>query len=113
MLGRPELAEDPRFKTNGDRQNNREALNEVLNAKLAEVDGVSFSLELLKAGLPCGPVLDTKQVLEGAHDGRRLVVFEFPSMDAIHRFWHSPEYEKVKSLRKDAASIDVWAVPAQ
>jgi uncharacterized protein (DUF1330 family) len=53
------------------------------------------------------------EVLEGAHDGRRLVVFEFPSMDAIRRFWHSPEYEKVKTLRKDAASIDVWAVPAQ
>jgi uncharacterized protein (DUF1330 family) len=53
------------------------------------------------------------EVLEGAHDGRRLVVFEFPSMDAIRRFWHSPEYEKVKTLRKDAARIDVWAVPAQ
>jgi uncharacterized protein (DUF1330 family) len=53
------------------------------------------------------------EVLEGTHDGRRLVVFEFPSMDAIRRFWHSPEYEKVKTLRKDAASIDVWAVPAQ
>jgi uncharacterized protein (DUF1330 family) len=53
------------------------------------------------------------EVLEGAHDGRRLVVFEFPSMDAIRRFWHSPEYEKVKTLRKDAASIDVWALPAQ
>jgi len=53
------------------------------------------------------------QVLEGAHDGRRLVVFEFPSMEAIRGFWHSPEYEKVKTLRKDAATIDVWAVPAQ
>ena len=52
------------------------------------------------------------EVLEGAHDGRRLVVFEFPSMDAIRRFWNSPEYEKVKTLRKDAARIDVWAVPA-
>src|SRR5262249_42758390 len=28
LLGRPELADDPRFKTNGDRQKNREALNE-------------------------------------------------------------------------------------
>ena len=53
------------------------------------------------------------EVLEGAHDGRRLVVFEFPSIDAIRRFWNSPEYEKVKLLRKDAARIDVWAVPAQ
>ena len=76
LLGRPELAADPRFKTNGDRQNNREALNEVLNAKLAEVDGVSFSLELLKAGLPCGPVLDTNQVLEGEHVKARGSIIE-------------------------------------
>jgi len=53
------------------------------------------------------------EVLEGAHDGRRLVVFEFPSMDAIRGFWASPEYSKVKLLRRDAARIDVWAVPAQ
>ncbi len=52
------------------------------------------------------------EVLEGAHDGRRLVVFEFPSMDAIRGFWSSPEYGKVKKLRAGAAAIDVWAVPA-
>jgi uncharacterized protein (DUF1330 family) len=50
------------------------------------------------------------EVLEGSHDGRRLVVFEFPSVEAIKRFWHSPEYAKVKMLRENAADIDVWAV---
>lgn len=53
------------------------------------------------------------EVLEGAHDGRRLVVFEFPSLDAIHRFWSSPEYGQVKKIREGAANIDVWAVPAK
>ena len=53
------------------------------------------------------------EVLEGAHDGRRLVVFEFPSMQAIQLFWHSPEYSKVKQLRQGAAVIDAWAVPTQ
>ena len=51
------------------------------------------------------------EVLEGKHDGRRLVVFEFPSMEAIHGFWRSPEYSKVKKIRDGAATIDVWAVP--
>jgi uncharacterized protein (DUF1330 family) len=51
------------------------------------------------------------EVLEGSHDGRRLVLFEFSSMDAIRRFWNSPEYAKVKPLRQNAAEIDVWAVP--
>jgi uncharacterized protein (DUF1330 family) len=53
----------------------------------------------------------TVEVLEGSHDGRRLVLFEFPSMEAIRRFWHSREYAEVKVLRENAADIDVWAVP--
>jgi uncharacterized protein (DUF1330 family) len=52
------------------------------------------------------------EVLEGAHDGRRLVVFEFPSLEKIKEFWNSPAYAKVKKLREGAAKIDVWAVPA-
>jgi uncharacterized protein (DUF1330 family) len=51
------------------------------------------------------------EVLEGSHDGRRLVLFEFPSIEAIKRFWQSPEYAKVKPLRDNAAEVDVWAIP--
>ena len=53
------------------------------------------------------------EVREGRHDGRRLLVFEFPSMDAVHRFWRSPEYLQIKKIREGAARVDVWAVPAQ
>ena len=51
------------------------------------------------------------EVLEGGHDGRRLVIFEFPSTEAIRRFWHSPEYAEVKELRAGAGDLDAWAVP--
>jgi uncharacterized protein (DUF1330 family) len=54
-----------------------------------------------------GPV----EVLEGSHDGRRLVVFEFPSIEAIRTVWNSPEYAEVKKLREGAGELDVWAVP--
>jgi uncharacterized protein (DUF1330 family) len=51
------------------------------------------------------------ETLEGRpHDGRRMVMFEFPSMDALHAFWDSPEYVPVKKLREGAAALDVWAV---
>ncbi len=76
VLGRPELADDPRFKTNGDRQKNRDALNEIITAKLAEVDGMTFALELLSSGLPCGPVLNTQQVLESEHTKARGIIYE-------------------------------------
>lgn len=52
------------------------------------------------------------EVLEGEHDGRRLVVFEFPSMDALHAFWQSPEYAGIRPLREGAARVEAWAVPA-
>ncbi|MBN9090422.1 MAG: DUF1330 domain-containing protein [Reyranella sp.] len=50
------------------------------------------------------------ETLEGKHDGRRMVVFEFPSMEALKGFWNSPEYIPVKKLRENAAVLDVWAV---
>ena len=50
------------------------------------------------------------EALEGQHDGRRMVIFEFPSMAAIHAFWNSPEYVPVKKIRQGAATLDVWAV---
>ena len=52
------------------------------------------------------------EVLEGSHDGRRLIIFEFESMQRIRDFWQSAQYKQVKSLREGAAKIDVWAVPA-
>ena len=51
------------------------------------------------------------ELLEGQHDGRRLVMFEFPSIEAIHAFWNSPAYHPVKALREGAATLDIWAVP--
>lgn len=75
-LGVPGLADDPRFKNNGDRIANREALNAIISDKLAAVDGMEFALKLLKAGLPCGPVLDTGQVLSHPHAVARAMVVE-------------------------------------
>ena len=51
------------------------------------------------------------ELLEGRDDGRRIVMFEFPSMDAIRAFWHSPDYQPVKGLRRGAATLEAWAVP--
>jgi uncharacterized protein (DUF1330 family) len=53
------------------------------------------------------------EVLEGTKDGRRLIVFEFPSMEALRAFWDSPQYAELKALRAGTARIDAWALPAQ
>src|SRR5215475_7336813 len=50
-------------------------------------------------------------VLEGEHDDRPVVMFEFPSMDAIHAYWNSPDYVPIKKLRDGAAALNIWAFP--
>ena len=44
-------------------------------------------------------------VLEGAFDGRRVVILEFPSAERAREFWASPEYAAVKALREGAAAM--------
>jgi uncharacterized protein (DUF1330 family) len=51
------------------------------------------------------------EVLEGEHDARPVVMFEFPNMDAIHAFWNSPDYVPIKKLREGIATLNIWAFP--
>jgi len=46
--------------------------------------------------------------LEGKPDNRRIVVSEWPSMEAAQAFWNSAEYQELKKLRDGAADIDVY-----
>ena len=48
--------------------------------------------------------------LEGKPDNRKIVVSEWPSMDAARKFWNSPEYREVKKFREGAAEVDVYLV---
>jgi crotonobetainyl-CoA:carnitine CoA-transferase CaiB-like acyl-CoA transferase len=73
-LGRPELANDPRFENNSVRVANRVELREELLPAFAAVDGEELSLKLLAAGIPAGPVLDTGQVMKAPHTEHRQMV---------------------------------------
>jgi uncharacterized protein (DUF1330 family) len=49
------------------------------------------------------------EVLEGDHDERPVVMFEFPNMEAISAFWNSPDYAPIKKLREGIATMNIWA----
>ncbi len=70
-LGRPELADDPRFVDNSARIQHRGELRDELIDAFAAVDGEELSLKLLSAGIPAGPVLNTDQVMNAAHTKHR------------------------------------------
>ncbi len=75
-IGRSELVDDPRFRTNADRVTNRAALREELEAGLASIDGEQLAMTLLDKGVPCGPVLDVPDVLNHPHTRHRGMVAE-------------------------------------
>lgn len=45
--------------------------------------------------------------VEGKLPLKRLVVLEFPSVEAARGFYDSPEYQPVKKLRTDSAKSDI------
>ncbi len=63
-IGRPDLVDDARFATNGDRVANRPALLEALNDAFAARDADEWLAVLQEAGLPCGPINTVPDVFE-------------------------------------------------
>ncbi len=63
-LGRPQLASDQRFLTNTSRTANAEALKHEFELTLREHTTAHWLIELEKAGVPCGPINNIKQVVE-------------------------------------------------
>lgn len=49
-------------------------------------------------------------VLEGGWQPNRIVVLEFPSANAIRRFYSSPEYRAARAQREGAAKMNMIAV---
>ncbi|MEC8172210.1 MAG: CaiB/BaiF CoA-transferase family protein [Pseudomonadota bacterium] len=75
VLGQAELADDPRFKDNGDRSQNRDVLTDVLRLAMVNEDGEDLCARLLAKNVPAGPVNDIAQVMSHPHTAHR-------SMDA-------------------------------
>ncbi len=90
ILGRPELAEDERFKTNAKRVENREQLIPLLNELFSEKP-VSFWIETLsKEKIPCGPIYTIPEVFADPHVKERNMVWEIPHLGDILKLVASP-----------------------
>jgi len=52
------------------------------------------------------------EILEGYSPDARMIVLEFPTMDAARQFYHSPLYQKAKSEREGATEFfNIVAIP--
>jgi len=76
VLGRPDVIEDPRFRTNSGRQDHVEALEALLEAEFAKADALTWIARCEASGVPCGPINDFAQALADPHFLAREMVTE-------------------------------------
>ena len=80
-IERPDLIEDPRFRTNADRVKHADELDAIIGAFIAErtqTENVTF---FEAAEVTIGPIYDTAQILEDPHFIEREVVADYPDSD--------------------------------
>jgi crotonobetainyl-CoA:carnitine CoA-transferase CaiB-like acyl-CoA transferase len=63
LLGRPEWADDERFRQNADRVKHSAALNALIEAEMAKRSNAQWIAAFEAQGVPCAPVQDVAQML--------------------------------------------------
>ena len=84
LIGRTELARDPRFAGREDRKRHRSELRQEIEASLAVRTAAEWSVLMNAQGVPAGEVLDVPSVLEHPQIAAR---------DLLHRFDHVPNVD--------------------
>src|SRR5580692_9639709 len=81
VIGRPELADDPRFATPGARWENRAALDDIVEGWTRRHSKHEVMQLLGDAGVPCGACQDTGEVLSDPHlKAREMIVdIDYPT----------------------------------
>jgi crotonobetainyl-CoA:carnitine CoA-transferase CaiB-like acyl-CoA transferase len=107
VINRPELAEDPRFQTNGDRSANRaELLPHIVHA-LAQRTRAELLQRLGACGIPCGEVLGLHEALTSPRAAEAGLVTRQPHPEAGSTPVLAPPY------RVDGARLPVRRPPPQ
>ena len=75
-MGIPEIIEDPRFKDNAARLDNRESLNRVLQGWLGQRSTTEAMEQLIPAGGVVGPVYDAAQIIDDPQYQEREDILE-------------------------------------
>lgn len=78
LLEQPDLADDPRFGSNAERNRHQAELRAALEPLLAGHDGKTLCEELLRAGVPAGAVLNVAEVMAHPHTRQRGMLAELP-----------------------------------
>ena len=76
LLGMDDWISDPEYRDNAGRHRNRDAVKKRLNEKFATRGKMEWTLELVKLGLPAGPIFTLDQVFADQHVNETGIVEE-------------------------------------
>ena len=80
-IGRPELNDDPRFRTNSSRVKHAEELDAIIGGFIgqhSQAENVAF---FEKAWVTVGPIYDVTQILEDPHFVQREIIADYPDAE--------------------------------
>jgi len=80
-IGKPEMADDPRFATNTDRLQNVEELDAIMQGWIGAHTLDEVTEILRQAAVPVGPVFNVADIVANAHAQARDMVIESPDGD--------------------------------
>jgi len=83
VLGRADLAQDPRFRTNADRVRERAELVPLLTALTIKVTRDALLSSLEREGVPAGPINNVADVFADPQVMARGMKVDLPSPDAM------------------------------
>ena len=100
-IGRPELVDDPRFRTNADRLKHADELDAIIGEFIGartQQENVAFFEE---AEVTIGPIYDTAQIMADPHIIERELIADYPDAD----MGQIPMHHVVPRLDKTPGSI--------
>jgi crotonobetainyl-CoA:carnitine CoA-transferase CaiB-like acyl-CoA transferase len=80
-IGRPELAEDPRFRTNPDRLRHIEEIDSVVRDAVAQLDMAEALEKFDRDGVTIGPIKDVRDLDADTYVAAREALIEVPDAD--------------------------------
>ena len=89
-IGRPDLIEDPRFRSNEDRLTNWRELDEIIAAFIAARTQEENVAYFERTEVTIGPILDISQIVEDPHVRARDILVELPDAEMEHLPMHHP-----------------------
>jgi formyl-CoA transferase len=78
LIGRPELAEDPKFRTNADRLTNVSELDDLISAWTRGQASSEVVAQLTSRGVPVGPIYNAADIVKDPHYRARQTIVDVP-----------------------------------